>query len=93
LKADGGLPDFLTPANAMLSAELYNIGCMLEDIGTLSNISSKAKKYSASIRQAVYDHGIASNGIFAYEVNGFGSQYIMDDANVPVSRPNHFSTV
>ena len=26
-----------------------------------------------------------SNGIFAYETNGLGSQYLMDDANVPVS--------
>ena len=25
------------------------------------------------------------NNIFAYETNGLGSRYVMDDANVPVS--------
>ncbi|KAG7431733.1 Meiotically up-regulated gene 157 protein [Fusarium oxysporum f. sp. raphani] len=31
----------------------------------------------------VWNHTLTSNGIFAYETNGYGGQYIMDDANVP----------
>lgn len=49
-----------------------------------SPLTSKAKSLSSRIRQAVYDFTLTSNGIFAYEVNGFGGQYIMDHANVPV---------
>jgi uncharacterized protein len=35
------------------------------------------------IKKAVWNHTITSGGVFAYETNGYGGQYIMDDANVP----------
>ncbi|KAH7345050.1 Six-hairpin glycosidase-like protein [Rhizoctonia solani] len=64
---------FLTPANAMLSVELAHLADTLDGMGRLKNLQ---------IRHAVWNHTV-SDGIFAYETNGLGSQYLMDDANVP----------
>ncbi|KAK7049687.1 hypothetical protein VNI00_005718 [Paramarasmius palmivorus] len=68
---------FLTPANAMLSVELAHLADMLDATGTAENISTSAREWSARIHDAVVDN------IFAYETNGFGARYVMDDANVP----------
>jgi meiotically up-regulated gene 157 (Mug157) protein len=67
----------------MMSVELSYLADMLDQIGTLSNVSSLAREYSATIRAAVWNHTLTPSGIFAYETNGYGGQYIMDDANVP----------
>ncbi|KZT37646.1 hypothetical protein SISSUDRAFT_1062661 [Sistotremastrum suecicum HHB10207 ss-3] len=72
---------FLTPANAMLSTELMHQVEILDLIGD-SNTSALAREWSARIESAIWDTSIV-DGIFAYESNGFGGQYVMDDANVP----------
>ncbi len=44
-------------------------------------------KLATEIKEAIYKHGVIhdnhGNKIFAYEVDGFGNAYKMDDANVP----------
>jgi meiotically up-regulated gene 157 (Mug157) protein len=84
-RTTGGLilSDYVTADNAMLSVELGELAQTLDAIGTLPNISHLARTYSMSIRNAVLSTTIGSQGIFAYETNGFGGQYYMDDANVP----------
>jgi len=73
---------FLTPANAMLSVELTNLADVLETVGTGKNFSTLARKYSKVIGDAVWKNTLV-NDVFAYETNGLGSRYVMDDANVP----------
>lgn len=73
---------FLTPANAMLSVELKHLANVLDSAGVLANVSSQAKEWSERIGKAVWDTTVENN-IFAYETNGFGGRYVMDDANVP----------
>lgn len=73
---------FLTPANAMLSVELKHLANVLDTVGVLANVSSQAKEWGARIEKAVWDTTVENN-IFAYETNGFGGRYVMDDANVP----------
>lgn len=73
---------FLTPANAMLSVQLTNLAAILDHAGVAPNVSSQAKHWSKTIEQAVWEHAVV-DGIFAYETNGLGSRYVMDDANVP----------
>ncbi|CUA76677.1 Meiotically up-regulated gene 157 protein [Schizosaccharomyces pombe 972h-] [Rhizoctonia solani] len=75
---------FLTPANAMLSVELTHLADTLDSMARLKNVSDSARKWSSRIRDAIWNHTV-SDGIFAYETNGLGSRYLMDDANVPVS--------
>ncbi|KAF9483987.1 hypothetical protein BDN70DRAFT_798797 [Pholiota conissans] len=73
---------FLTPANAMLSVELTKLANVLDSVGDLRNVSQQAKTWSSRISDAIYKTTIVDN-IFAYETNGLGSRYVMDDANVP----------
>ncbi|KAK0467932.1 Six-hairpin glycosidase-like protein [Desarmillaria tabescens] len=46
------------------------------------NISALAKTWSSRIHDSVWENTIVDN-IFAYETNGYGARYVMDDANVP----------
>ncbi|TFA98416.1 hypothetical protein CCMA1212_009844 [Trichoderma ghanense] len=75
--------NFITSDNAMMSVELANVADMLAAIGTQRPLAKQLRQYSDTIEQAVWAHTRAANGIFAYETNGLGAQYIMDDANVP----------
>lgn len=76
-------PGYITPVNAMLSVELHHLAEMLDSLQTLPQVASLAHSYSATIRQAIFDHTLTPAGIFAYETNGYGGQYVMDDTNVP----------
>jgi len=73
---------FHTPANAMLSVELKNLADILDSVGELPSVSHQAKEWSNRIRDAIWET-TAVNNILAYETNGFGGRYVMDDANVP----------
>ncbi|KAF5369901.1 hypothetical protein D9758_001236 [Tetrapyrgos nigripes] len=73
---------FLTPANAMLSVELTHLADILDAAGQGQNISQSAREWSTRIHDAIWNTTIVDN-IFAYETNGFGARYVMDDANVP----------
>ncbi|KAG6010039.1 hypothetical protein E4U21_000481 [Claviceps maximensis] len=75
--------NFITSDNAMLAVELGHIADMLDRERKLGSISRQVRQYSDVVRKAVLEHTKTSNGIFAYETNGYGGQYIMDDANVP----------
>ncbi|KAG5933605.1 hypothetical protein E4U53_000935, partial [Claviceps sorghi] len=75
--------NFITSDNAMLAVELGHIADMLDTERRLGSISSRVRHYADVVRKAVLEHTKTSNGIFAYETNGYGGQYIMDDANVP----------
>jgi len=73
---------FLTPANAMLSVELSHLAAILDSAGEHRNASQQAKEWSSRIHSAIWKTTVVDN-IFAYETNGFGGRYMMDDANVP----------
>ncbi|KAI0092796.1 Six-hairpin glycosidase-like protein [Irpex rosettiformis] len=73
---------FLTPANAMLSVELGHLADILDSAKQGKNISTLARQWSSSIHNAIWNSTVVNN-IFAYETNGFGGRYVMDDANVP----------
>lgn len=67
----------------MLAVELSHIADMLDAESKLGSVSKQIRQYADVIRKAILEHTKTSNGIFAYETNGLGGQYIMDDANVP----------
>ncbi|KAH8547456.1 hypothetical protein BGW37DRAFT_432608 [Umbelopsis sp. PMI_123] len=84
---DATIFPFFIPGNAMLSVELHQLSQMLNATNSDFNVSSTAAILSDEIRQAIYDHAVISHPqygkIFAYEVDGYGSNLIMDDANIP----------
>lgn len=77
------ITDFITSDNAMMAVELDHVADALEKIGTQKDLSRKLRAYAKTIKKAIWDHTRTPDDIFAYETNGYGGQYIMDDANVP----------
>ncbi|KAK8074077.1 hypothetical protein PG994_004976 [Apiospora phragmitis] len=79
--------NFITSDNAMMSVELDHIADMLDSAASISatmgDLSKQARAYAATIRDAVWNTTLTLNGVFAYETNGYGGYYVMDDANVP----------
>ncbi|KAJ7048385.1 hypothetical protein C8F01DRAFT_1282717 [Mycena amicta] len=78
---------FLTPANAMLSVELNNLANILTASGQSKttrgkNITAQATLWSKRVHDAIWQTTLLNN-VFAYETNGLGARYEMDDANVP----------
>ncbi|KAJ2896726.1 hypothetical protein IWW38_001940 [Coemansia aciculifera] len=77
---------FLVPANAMLAVELRSLADMLDSLGD-SAVAQTARQLAGEITHGIYEYGTAEHPtfgrVFAYEVDGYGSRLLMDDANVP----------
>jgi len=80
---------FLFPiaANGMAVVALRDLSSMLRFLNVAADLADKAGKLSAEINNAIYTHGVVTHPkygkIFAYEVDGYGNAYLIDDANVP----------
>ena len=77
---------FLVPSNLFAVTSLRQLsemaGAILHDSALAHEASSLSDEVAAALRQ----HAVASRpegAIWAYEVDGFGGQVLMDDANVP----------
>ncbi|KOS20631.1 Meiotically up-regulated protein [Escovopsis weberi] len=83
---DATILGFFIPANAMMSVELGRTSRILEAVGQ-KGIAAALKEWSESIRAGVLEHGVVTHKkygeVFAYEVDGYGSSIMMDDANYP----------
>ncbi|KAK0388764.1 hypothetical protein NLU13_5007 [Sarocladium strictum] len=83
---DSTILGFFIPANAMMSAELLRASAMLEAAGK-AELSATLAKWGKQLREGVLEHGIVQHKkygkVFAYEVDGYGSSIMMDDANYP----------
>ncbi|RCI09034.1 hypothetical protein L249_4937 [Ophiocordyceps polyrhachis-furcata BCC 54312] len=77
---------FFIPANAMISVELGRTSKILQAVGKAS-LAKTVQKWSEQIRAGVLEHGVVKHKkygkVFAYEVDGYGSSILMDDANLP----------
>ncbi|KAJ1924337.1 hypothetical protein LPJ71_000552 [Coemansia sp. S17] len=77
---------FLVPANAMLAVELRALADILDKTGD-TTIASRSRRLAEDITHGIYEFGTAEHPkyghVFAYEVDGYGSRLLMDDANVP----------
>jgi hypothetical protein len=83
---DATILGFFIPANAMMSAELIRASAMLEAAGK-PKLASEFSKWGRQLREGVLEHGVVEHKkygkVFAYEVDGYGSSIMMDDANYP----------
>lgn len=91
---DATIFGFFIPANAMISVELARCAAILKsaaaDSSTPSlilNLANKILSRSESIKAGIYSHAIVNHPtfgqVFAFEIDGYGSHLLMDDANVP----------
>jgi meiotically up-regulated gene 157 (Mug157) protein len=83
---DATILGFFIPANAMMSVELHRASKLLR-AAKKESLAEKLQKWGDSLRAAVLEHGIVPHKkygqVFAYEVDGYGSAILMDDANYP----------
>jgi len=86
---DATLYPFLIPSNMQFSAFLATTADIMGRLGT-DKAAQRARNMSAlsaSLRNAIETHGTVNHpthgNIYAFEVDGFGSTNIMDDANIP----------
>lgn len=80
----------LIPANAQLAVAFEKLSPLLQQVECMRDVATNIASFAAEIREAITEHAIlpnklAENGsfIFAYETDGYGSSYFMDDANIP----------
>ncbi len=83
---DATILGYLIPSNAMMSVELKRTAELLKKAGK-KNIADQVQKWSESVAKGVWDHGVVTHKkygeVFAFEVDGYGSHILMDDANLP----------
>ena len=79
--------EFLVPSNFMAVTSLRKAAEILKEVNKDEALADDCLNLAAEVEQAlkeyaVYDHPEFGK-IYAFEVDGFGSQFLMDDANVP----------
>jgi len=84
---DGSMLPFPIAANAMAVVCLRQIAILLRKLKGQVKLALRAEKLAVEIFTSITRFGIVRHPvygrIYAYEVDGFGSHYLMDDANVP----------
>lgn len=83
---DATIFGFFIPANAMMAVELKRAAEMLTAAGK-PHMAQTLKTRGEIIEKGVWEHGVVNHKkfgpVFAYEVDGYGSALLMDDANLP----------
>ena len=84
---DATVLPYLIPSNLFAAQTLEQLAEMYRDVLKDEAFSKACAALAAEIREAVLRYGtaphLAYGEIYAYEVDGFGNQLFMDDANVP----------
>ncbi|KAG6986411.1 meiotically up-regulated protein [Physcia stellaris] len=83
---DATILQFLIPANAQISVELKRTSEIVKAAGKKA-LAARLLERAQSINKGVWEHGVVNHKeiweVFAFEVDGYGSAIIMDDANIP----------
>ncbi|KAL8806612.1 MAG: hypothetical protein Q9182_001260 [Xanthomendoza sp. 2 TL-2023] len=94
---DATIHQFLIPSNMMFARYLETASAIMEKIQTQAtdpakaqeaeNLTQRMRTMAHEIRAGITKHGIIHHPlfgpIFAFEVDGYGSHNLMDDANLP----------
>ncbi|KAL2120840.1 hypothetical protein VTJ04DRAFT_4867 [Mycothermus thermophilus] len=86
---DATIFGFFIPANAQMAVELKRAAGVLRSTnrGSDAELARKLDDWSERITRGIWEHGVVNHkkygDVFAYEVDGYGSALLMDDANYP----------
>lgn len=84
---DSTVFDFLIPANLFAINVLGKAAEILETVNGETELAAECRAFAAEVKFAVRKHAIVKHptfgNVYAYEVDGYGNHYFMDDANVP----------
>ena len=79
--------EFLIPSNFMAVTSLRKAAEILSKVNNDAELAQECLDLASEVEQALKEHAVYEHPeygkIYAYEVDGFGSQFLMDDANVP----------
>ncbi|PKS05863.1 hypothetical protein jhhlp_007692 [Lomentospora prolificans] len=83
---DATILGFFVPANAMMAVELRKTGEILKAVDK-PDLAGSLMQLSQRISKGIWDHAVVDHAkygkVFAFEVDGYGSHILMDDANYP----------
>jgi meiotically up-regulated gene 157 (Mug157) protein len=84
---DATIYSFLIPSNFFAVVSLRQAAKMIKQIAKDDALAKELTDLSMEVNTALQKHAVVNHAaygrIYAYEVNGFGSYNLMDDANVP----------
>ena len=84
---DATIYPFLVPSNFFAVLSLRQAAQMLNSIQHNTKLANECTELATEVEKALQQYAIINHATFgkilAYEVNGFGSFNLMDDANVP----------
>ena len=84
---DATIFQFLIPSNFFAVVSLKQAAEMVKAIHQDEHLAAKLLALAKEVEDAIQKHAIVNHPkygkIYAFEVDGFGSAYLMDDANVP----------
>lgn len=84
---DATIYQLFIPANMMFSKYLKTAAAIVHKLGGEDTLAKQMSSLSSQLQDAIKEYGITDDpehgSIYAYEVDGFGSRNIMDDANIP----------
>ena len=79
--------ELFIPANMMFARYLESTAKIMAQISGQTALADRMSSRAKALREAIAKHGIVKHPqhgeIYAYEVDGYGSTMIMDDANLP----------
>ena len=79
--------EFLIPSNFMAVMTLRKMAEILATVNDETELAEECTRLAEEVDQALHQYAITqvqcSGPFYAYEVDGFGSYQVMDDANVP----------
>ena len=79
--------EFLVPSNFMAVSSLRKAAEILSQVNGEADMAKECLDLADEVEQALKEHAVVEHPefgkIYAYEVDGFGSCFLMDDANVP----------
>ncbi|PST82352.1 metal-independent alpha-mannosidase [Pedobacter yulinensis] len=84
---DATIYPYLIPSNFFAVTSLKQAAEMVASISKDQDLASRLQALAAEVENALKEHAVVSHPkfgkVYAFEVNGFGSYNLMDDANVP----------
>ena len=79
--------EFLVPSNFMAVSSLRKAAKILTEVNNDDELAQECMELATEVENALKEHAVFEHPefgkIYAYEVDGFGSRFLMDDANVP----------
>ena len=84
---DSTVFSFLVPSNFFAVVSLRQAAEMLEATSGENSVANKMKSLADEVSDALQQHAVVNHptygDIYAFEVDGYGNDLLMDDANVP----------